>query len=1076
MRAVTRSLAIQCHSGFLRTFLFLLSGLPLWAGVDTDRLPAPASRSVDFSADVQPLLIHRCQACHGAKKQQGGLRVDTRSGLLSGGDSGAAIAPGQSAASLLIHVVAGLREDVARMPKKGEPLTADEIALLRAWIDQGALWPESTPARLDPIQASSEPPRAAASHWAFQAPARPVRPVLSQREWVRNPVDEFILALLEKNQLQPSPEADRTTLLRRLSLDLIGLPPTLGDIDSFLLDNSPDAYERQVERLLDSRHYGERWGRHWLDAARYADSDGFEKDKPRLIWKYRDWVIDALNRDLPYDQFIVDQVAGDQLPNPTQDQQVATGFLRNAMWNEEGGVDPEQFRMDGMFDRMDCIGKTILGLTIQCAQCHNHKFDPLSQEEYYRLFAFLNNDHEASLVAYSPAQQQQRADLLRQIRDLEEGLRHTTSGWEERMAKWEASVREDQPAWTTVECRNAGDNGERFYYYADGSIRAASYAPTKWTALFKGTNALPVINAFRLEQFTDPDLPCRGPGRSILGMSALSEFNVEAVDAGAPTNKVEVKFVRATADYSNPEKELEPEFDDRSGKKRVYGPVEFAIDGKDDTAWGIDAGPGRRNQSRKAVFISEKPIAFTNGVILTFRLKQNHGGWNSDDNQNHNLGRFRLSVTASSNAVADPLPAGVREILALPRAARTPAQVATVFSYWRTTQPGFKEVNERIEDLWRQWPEGVPTMVLTALHGQGAGEEKRPTRLFKRGDWLKPGGEVTAGVPAFLHRLPEGADDSRLTLAKWLVDPRSPTTARVLVNRVWQTYFGIGLVETPEDFGLRSPEPSHPDLLDWLAVEFMDRGWSLKTLHRLIVTSSTYRQASRVSPGLLEKDPFNRWLTRGARVRVEAEIVRDIALAASGLLNDRVGGQSVMPPAPAFLFQPPVSYGPKVWNEETGPERYRRGLYTFRFRSVPYPVLQAFDAPNGDFSCVRRLRSNTPMQALASLNEVLFVECAQALAARIMEEGGPSDEERIAYGFRRCLGRSPSRDEMKELMGLLEKQKIYLGEGWVSVPELVGGPDRLAKRLGQRGTPTQLAAYTVVARVLLNLDETITKE
>lgn len=1077
MDAVTRFLAQRrwSVSSFILTALLASVAWVSGAPVPVTQLPPAAEHPVDFAKEIQPLLLARCSECHGEKKHQAGLRLDRREALLSGGDSGPAIVPGKGSESLLLQVLIGAREDIARMPKRGEALNEAEIGLLRAWIDQGAVWAAASD-RSGALTAGSSPAVQGARHWAFRAPTRPPVPAVAGRDWVNNPIDAFILAALEGAGLHPSPRADRTTLLRRLSLDLIGLPPTIGEIDAFLLDNSSDAYERQVERLLKSPHYGERWGRHWLDAARYADSDGFEKDKPRFIWQYRDWVIQALNRDLPYNRFIIEQIAGDELPEAGQDQLVATGFLRNAMWNEEGGVDPEQFRMDGMFDRMDCIGKTILGLTIQCAQCHNHKFDPISQEEYYRLFAFLNNDHESSIIAYTPPEQQLRADLLRQIRDLEAGLRHTTPDWEARLATWENAVRNDQPEWSVVECRNSGDNGERFYYYADGSIRAASYAPTKWTALFKGTNQQGRIAAFRLEQLTDPNLPASGPGRSIKGMSALSEFNVEAADAANPTNKLEVKFVQATADYSNPEKELEAEFDDRSGKKRLYGPVAYAIDGKDDTAWGIDAGPGRRNQARKAVFVADKPLPFINGVILTFKLKQTHGGWNSDDNQNHNLGRFRLAVTSATNAVADPLPAGVRQILKIPKADRTPAQMAALFSYWRTTRREFKEANEQIDRLWQQWPEGAPTLTLAAVRGEGPGEEKRPTHIFKRGDWLKPGPVVNAGVPRMLHPLPEGADESRLTLAKWLVDRRSPTTARVLVNRVWQTYFGTGLVETPEDFGLRSPTPSHPELLDWLAVEFMERGWSMKQLHRLIVQSATYQQASRVTPELLEKDAFNRLLARGPRFRVEAEIVRDLALAASGLLNDKVGGPSVMPPAPGFLFQPPASYGPKVWNEEMGPDRFRRGIYTFRFRSVPYPVFQAFDAPNGDFSCVRRLRSNTPLQALTSLNETLFVECAQALAARTLAQGGPSDDARVEYAFRSCLARKPSPDEKQELLSLLERQKKHLAEGWVSVPELATGQNELAKPLPKGVTPTQLAAYTVVSRVLLNLDETITKE
>jgi hypothetical protein len=925
------------------------------------------------------------------------------------------------------------------------------------------------------------------THWAFVPPMKPGLPKNSDRNWERDPVDAFVLARLENEKLGPSPEADKATLLRRLSLDLIGLPPTIAELDNFVADRSKNAYENQVERLLASPHYGERWGRLWLDAARYADSDGFEKDKPRFIWNYRDWVVSAFNRDLPYNEFVIEQLAGDQLPNPTQDQIVATGFLRNSMLNEEGGVDPEQFRMDAMFDRMDAIGKSVLGLTIQCAQCHNHKFDPLTQEEYYRLFAFLNNDHEASTIAYSADEQRTRANLLRQMRDLEEGLRHTTADWEERMVKWEVSVRDDQPEWVTVECRNSsGDNGERFYYYPDGSIRAASYAPTKWTAHFKGTNSLPSIGAFRLEQLNDADLPCNGPGRSIKGMSALSEFTVEAADAQNLTNKLHVKFVKATADFANAEKDLESEFDDRSGGKRIYGPVEYAIDGKDNTAWGIDAGPGRRNQPRKAVFIPEKPVTFTNGVILTFSLKQNHGGWNSDDNQNHNLGRFRLSVSSATNAVADPIPSGVREIFKVPRGQRTSAQVAAVFNYWRTTVAEFKEVNDRIEALWKEWPEGTPTLTLVARNGVGS-DEKRDTHILKRGDWLKSDRKVEAGVPAFLHPLPADSDGSRLTLAKWLVDRKSPTTARVFVNRLWQSYFGVGLVETPEDFGLRTPEVSHPELLDWLAVEFMEPSepapgeksppgpWDIKHIHRLIVNSATYRESSRVTPSLYEKDQYNRLLARGPRFRVDAEIVRDITLAASGLLNEKIGGPGVMPPAPAFLFQPPASYGPKVWNEETGTNRYRRAIYTFRFRSVPYPVLQTFDAPNGDFSCVRRLRSNTPLQALASLNEVVFMECAQALALHSLEHA-TDEKERITYAFRRCLGRRPAEDELKELQALLKREKAHIGEGWIDIPMLATGKSGAVANLPKGTTPTELAAYTVVSRVLLNLDETITKE
>jgi len=1045
-------------------------GLSLAAGADLAKLPPVATGRIGFEKDVAPILENACVGCHGPKRAENGLRLDTADGARKGGDHGPAFVAGKSEGSLLVQVTAGIHAELAQMPKKGDKLTSAQIGTLRAWIDQGADWPAT--AKVDK----------AAHHWAFKAPVRPEVPgARDAGRGTRNPIDAFIAARLAREGLKIAPPADKTTLLRRVHLDLVGLPPTPQEVDAFLADTSPGAYDKVVEGLLRSPHHGERWGRHWLDAARYADSDGFEKDKARFIWSYRDWVVGALNRDMPYDRFVIAQIAGDQLPGGTEEDRVATGFLRNSMLNEEGGADPEQFRMDAMFDRMDCIGKSVLGLTIQCAQCHTHKFDPIQHEEYYRLFAFLNNDHESSLVAYTPAEQMKRADLMRQMRDLDEGLRHTTPGWEERLAKWEDSVKDGQPDWKVVPAVHVGERGERFYYNSDGSIRASSYAPTQWTAHFRATNSSGTIGAFRFEQLNDPNLPCGGPGRSIRGMAALSEFKVDAWDPRSPTNKVSVKFVKATADFANAEKTLEPEFQSDSRKKkegsdkRTYGPVASAIDGKDGTAWGIDAGPGRRNAPRKAVFIPETPLNFPDGVVLDFALMQNHGGDNSDDNQTHNLGRFRFSVCADTNAVADPLPANVREVLKVPRGQRSPAQVAAVSSFWRTTVPEFKGVDEKIEALWKQWPEGAPTSVLLARGGKASGDEMRPTRVLKRGDWLKPGNEVGPGVPAFLHPLPEGADGSRLTFAKWLVDKRSPTTARVFVNRMWQAYFGTGLVETPEDFGLQSPPPSHPELLDWLACEFMDRGWSIKAMHRLIVGSETYRQSSRVTPGLYAKDRYNRLLARGPRFRVEGEIVRDVSLAASGLLNPVLGGPSVQPPAPAFLFQPPASYGPKAWEEAQGADRYRRGIYTFRYRSVPYPFLTAFDAPNGDFSCVRRARSNTPLQALMTLNETLAMECAQGLAAKTLAEGGKTDDERITYAFRRVLSRPPTASERSELKGLLVRQTRRIAEGWVNPFDLGTGKNVLPA-VPAGSTPTQLAAYTAVSRVLLNLDEAITKE
>lgn len=995
----------------------------------------------DLGPKAQAIFAESCYGCHGPGQQMAHLRLDT-------GVAGV-VSPGDSAGSLLMKRLTGAG-GLARMPMGGAPLAPEKIALIARWIDAGAKLP--APKR----------------HWAFVPPVRPPAPAIAG---ARNPIDAFVRARLQPEGLKPAPEADRSTLLRRASLDLTGLPPAPAEIEAFLADRSPGAYEKQVDRLLASPHYGERWASFWLDAARYADSNGYEKDAPRLVWFYRDWVIRALNRDLPYNQFVIEQIAGDLLPNATQDQKVATGFLRNSMINEEGGADPEQFRMEAMYDRMDAIGKGILGVTIQCAQCHNHKFDPLTQEEYYRMFAFLNNCDEADLAVYTPAEQGRREEILRRTAEIQNDLQRRNPDWRKRMAAWEDALPK-QPDWQTLQLTvdDISTGGEREIPQPDGSMLALGYAPTKHTVKFTATSKLPRITAVRLELLTDPNLPAGGPGRSIHGTGALTEFRVEAASPATPGQFTKLKIGRATADINLPETPLEKTFDDKSGKRRVTGPIDFAIDGKEETAWGIDAGPGRRNQPREAVFDFDKPVENAQGAILNLYLKQDHGGADSDNNENNNLGRIRLAVTGAPNAAADAVPADVRAILGIPRDRRSEAQQQAVFGYWRTTVAQWRAENEAIDAIWREYPEGSQQLVLARR------AEPRQTHILRRGDFLQPDRAVEPGVPAFLNPLPGGVPPDRLTFARWLVARDSPTTARSIVNRVWQAYFGTGIVATVENLGTQAEAPSNQELLDWLAVDFMDSGWSLKKLQRLIATSATYRQSSNVTPELLARDPDNRLLARGPRFRVDAEMVRDIALAASGLLNAQVGGPSVYPPAPAFLFQPPSSYAQKTWETATGPERYRRALYTFRFRSVPYPALQAFDAPNGEMSCVRRARSNTPLQALTTLNEPLFVESAQALAARTLTEGGVTDRARVGYAFRLCTGRTPSAAEADVLLKLLAKEDGRLADGWLSAGDLAGVNAQPATALPAGATPRQLADWTVVARVLLNLDETITKE
>ncbi|MBC7925902.1 MAG: PSD1 domain-containing protein, partial [Bryobacteraceae bacterium] len=859
-------------------------------------LPAIFAEKPDFVTEVQPILEKSCHSCHGPKLQLGNLRLDSKQ------VAGKTIVAGKAADSALYQRVAGLT-DQPRMPMGGK-LSPEQITILKSWIDSGAEWPDSAGAKESALK----------KHWAFVSPRRPAIPQIQNARWAYNDIDRFIAARLEKEELKPSPEADRTTLLRRLSLDLVGLPPTWEEVEAFVKDTSPKAWEKQVDRLLASPHYGEKWARNWLDVARYADSDGYEKDKSRQVWFYRDWVINAMNRDLSYKQFLIEQLAGDLLPNPTQDQLVATGFLRNSMINEEGGIEPEQFRMEAMFDRMDAIGKGMLGVTIQCAQCHNHKYDPLSQEEYYKLFAFLNNSHEANIPVYTPAEQMKRSEIVRGTREIEADLQHRYPDWAVKMAAWEESSR-PSTKWvvTSPEVDDISTGGQKYVAMKDGGILAQGYAPTKHTAKLFLKPANRTVSAIQLELLNEPNLPLGGPGRSIYGTSALTEIRAEIVKDKEDTKGEKVHFASALADINPEETPIPSIFEDKSGKRRVTGPIAFAIDGNDDTAWGIDAGPGLRNQPRKAVFYLDKPVEVPEGGLLVVYLKQNHGGWNSDDNQSYNLGRIRVSLTSDEKPGFDPVPIRVRQILTdVPRDKRTEGQTQAIFSYWRTTVPEFKEANDSVAALWRGHPEGSSQLVLTER------ADTRPTAILARGDFLKPTREVKPGTPSFLNPIPADAPANRLTLANWMVDRNAPTTARSLVNRVWQTYFGTGIVGTSEDLGTHAETPSHPELLDYLATEFMDNGWSLKKLHKQIVLSSTYRQSSNVSPELLSKDPYNRLLARGARFRVDAEIVRDITLAASGLLNTKVGGPSVFPPAPEFLFQAPASYGPKNWYTETG--------------------------------------------------------------------------------------------------------------------------------------------------------------
>lgn len=1014
---------------------------------------AAHSADISYDRDIRPILSENCFACHGPdpESRKAGLRLDTKDGATAIHDGHAAIVPGQPDESALIRrIVAADPEE--RMPpaETGKVIKPEQIELIRRWIAEGAEWPQ---------------------HWAFVPPQRPPVPGTANTGWARNPIDSFVLQRLEREGLAPSPEADPLTLLRRASLDITGLPPSPEEIEDYLADDPATAYESAVERLLASPHFGERWARHWLDAAQFADSDGFEKDKPRQVWAWRDWVINALNNNMPYDRFVREQIAGDMLPGATQDQIVATGFLRNSLNNEEGGIDPEQFRMEALFNRMDVIGRAVLGLTVQCAQCHTHKYDPLTHEEYFRLFAYINNADEACMTVYTPEEQAERAELHKKIGAELERAKAEAPQWASEISAWEDTVRaQPRPAWHPVAMvfDDSTAGGQKCLPVGDGSYLAQGYAPTRNSPKSAGPSPLPTITAVRLDLLTDPNLPRGGPGRSVYGACALSEFELRVGPADGPFEEFDkwerIEIASAIADVDPPSRALGARFGDRDGpRKSTVGGIALAIDKDANTAWTTEIDPGRTNQPRHAIFKLAAPLHIAPGMKLGFRLVQNQGGWNSDDNQTNNLGRFKVSVTDAANLPGEAIPAAVLTALDKPQAARSVDEDNAIFAFWMSRQPSLAARHAAVEALWQQHPAGDTQLV---YHER---KEPRATHVLTRGDFLQPAAAVTPGTPAFLHAPPRDALPNRLGLAEWLTDRSSPTTARAMVNRTWQHYFGTGIVATAADLGSQGEPPSHPELLDWLAVELMDSGWDVKAIHRMIATSAAYRQSSRVTPELLERDPANRLLARGARFRVDGEIVRDIALAASGLLDPAVGGPSVFPPAPAFLFEPPASYGPKPWVVNDGDGAFRRALYTFRFRSVPYPALQAFDVPPGDAPCTRRVRSNTPLQALTTLNEPVFLDCARALAGEVLADIRANDAERLANAFRRCTGRAPEAAEVDVLQQFLDKQRKRLADGALNPQTILGGGEA---RAGDR----ERAAWTLTARVILNLDETITRE
>lgn len=957
-----------------------------------------AEDAVSFNRDVRPVLSNNCFKCHGPDEgaRKAGLRLDledaSRAALKSGN---APVVPGDAGASALIaRITTSDSDDLMPPADSGKSLKPEEIAMLTRWIEQGAEYEK---------------------HWSFAKPARPTIPEVRDPSWPRNDLDRFVLARLDCENLTPTREASRSTLLRRLYLDLIGLPPTRDEVTTFLNDRTPEAYENLVDILLASPHFGERWARMWLDIARYADTKGYEADRERTIWPYRDWVIDAFNRDLPFDQFTVEQIAGDLLPEPTQDQRIATAFHRNTMTNDEGGTDDEEFRNAAVIDRVNTTMEAWMGLTMACAQCHTHKYDPISQKEYFEFFAFFNQTADSDkmedtpvLKTPTPAQDAETDELEKALADAQTAL--VTAGEDT------AQARRD---WETYLLRAADTPVTFGPWYKMPPVSGVSRDEfLKTWHDFERHPALEKVYENGNQFMPVPEL--KDGENLLLGESeaAFTFYRTATCDAErslilhlGSKDALRVRVNGRVVHKQTAERPL------RADDDTIRVPLKAGVN---NLVFTVINGPGPGG-----FYFRSDSATLPPELLAALRLseeKRDGSSWNTiirafaDDTGELRQERRALERVESRMAKLE------KEIVAVPV----------------------------MEDL-------PPTV-------------QRVTHIQLRGSYLDPGDVVAPNVPAAFNGFSADWPRNRMGLAKWLVSPDNPLTARVFVNRIWGQLFGIGIVETSEDFGTQGELPENQELLDWLAVDFMENGWSMKALCRTIVTSATYRQSSDATPGLLAQDPYNRLLARGPRFRLSAEVVRDQALCVAGLLSERMHGPSVMPYQPPGVWQ--VVYNGADWATSPGEDRYRRGLYTFWRRTSPYPSMELFDAPSREVCAVRRIRTNTPLQALVTLNDPVYVEAAQALARRITSGTGATTEARIEFAFQTVLGRAPEAAESQRLGALYQGEKSHYDLHREDAIAMASDP---LDPVPEGADPAELAAWTVVSNVLLNLDEVLTK-
>ncbi len=1010
----------------------------LWKLVPGALLALPAAamaQTVDFARDVRPILSDRCFTCHGPDEatRKVGLRLDKEDGAKKARGLHTPVIPGNVAGSEILKRVAPANPAMRMPPPYSDrkPLSEKEVAILRAWIQQGAKWE---------------------GHWSFTAPVRPAEPVVRERTWARNPIDRFILARLEREGLRPSPEADRARLLRRVSFDLTGLPPTLAELNSFVADNSPDAYDKAVDRLLASPRFGERMAVDWLDAARYADTHGYQVDPAREMWPWRDWVIDAFNRNMPYNQFTIEQLAGDLLPNATLEQKIATGLQRNNRINSETGSIAAEFHAENLVDRVSTLGTIWLGLTVGCARCHDHKYDPIPAREFYGLYAFFNSVDEAGNGGPSDGRGNFKPYLKLPAPELEAQLaakeaelktaRAKLAAIDRRMTPgqvaWEQSALTYQPKWEVLTPGNLkASNGVTLKTLPDGSVLAGGAMPPSSIYELTGKTAMRNITAFRFEMLPDASLPGGGSGRGVDGKGVITLFE-------ARIGNRTVDLSRVTADFKSEESEL----------NLVVRPADQLKRG-----WGVNP---EMNKPHYAVIETARMQGSGEETVYSFRVGSEYEG--------APVGRFRISVTDSE--YPEVIPAEMAAIVRTAAADRTAKDAAALTAYFVMHPVERRLASQEVARLdaeRRAIENKIPsTMVMSEM------AVPRDTFVLVRGSYEKPGEKVTPAVPSFLPPMPPDAPRNRLGLARWLVDSANPLTARVAVNRYWQMYFGTGLVKTAEDFGSQGEAPSHPELLDWLATEFIRSGWDVKAMQRLIVTSAAYRQVSNATAALRERDPENRLIARGPRVRLPAEMIRDQALALSGLLSTKMGGPSVKPYQPEGLWEQLSAFqGKKLFVRSTGEDLWRRSVYSYWKRTVPPPSMAIFDAPTRESCTVRRQMSSTPLQALALLNDEMYIEAARKFAERIIQEGGPSPSQRLAWALSAATSRPATDAEVHILEeGLSRRLAQYRVDRASAEKLLAAGESPRDKSIDA----VELAAYTTAASVILNLDEVITRQ